>query len=87
MWLLLFGKEMRMIFLSFFKQWKMKVNKQGGKVILKLKNGTSPVGYVYNPTILCIVEWNDKNEFESFEKKNPLSSYESLKNIHQFVID
>lgn len=74
-------------FANFFKEWKKKVAKLGGKIVIELQDGNSPVGYYYNPEVFCIVEWSDKSKFEAFENKNPLSSYGSLKNIHQFVID
>lgn len=71
---------------SFFKKWADAVQKSGGKVILTLENGTSPIGYYYNADILCIVEWQDETAFKSFSKQHPLAFYEELQNVHQFVI-
>ncbi|MFS4491707.1 hypothetical protein [Maribacter sp. 2308TA10-17] len=71
---------------SFFKKWKSEVEKSGGKVIITLKNGKSPLGYYYNADVLCIVEWQNENAFNTFTEKHPLAFYEALRNVHQFVI-
>lgn len=71
---------------SFFKKWVASVEKFGGKVVLTLENGSSPLGYYYNADVLCVVEWQSENDFQAFAKKHPLSFYESLRNVHQFVI-
>jgi len=70
----------------FFKKWKEAVKLSGGKVIVTLENGTSPIGYYYNADLLCIVEWQNENAFQAYAKKHPLSFYEPLHNVHQFVI-
>ena len=74
-------------FSNFFEKWKNDISKLGGKLIIELENGTSPLGYYYNPTVFCIVAWDSQKDFEAFAKQNPLSTYETLKNIHQFAID
>ncbi len=71
---------------SFFKRWKSAVNEFGGKVVVILENGSSPLGYYYNADVLCIVEWQNENAFQAFTEKHPLSFYEPLRNVHQFVI-
>ncbi|MEP3210200.1 MAG: hypothetical protein ABJN95_13455 [Maribacter sp.] len=71
---------------SFFKKWIAAVKKFGGTIIVTLENGTSPLGYYYNADVLCIVEWQNENAFQAFAKKHPLSFYEPLRNVHQFVI-
>ncbi|TMM57135.1 hypothetical protein FEE95_11630 [Maribacter algarum] len=71
---------------TFFKKWVDAVKKSGGTIILTLENGTSPLGYYYNADILCIVEWQNENAFQTFTEKHPLSFYQSLRNVHQFVI-
>lgn len=82
-----FWEEDSRSFSKFFNQWKKQVEKSGGTFILQLKNGNSPTGYSYNPEVFCIVEWENKSKFEAFAKTHPLAKYESLKNVHQFVID
>lgn len=72
---------------SFYNEWKNQVVKSGGKFILKLQDGTSPTGYYYNPDVLTIVQWDDQSAFDAFAKEWPLSRYEILKDVHQFVID
>lgn len=71
---------------SFFKKWLAAVKKSGGAVIVTLENGSSPIGYYYNADVLCIVEWQNENAFQTFAEKHPLSFYEPLYNVHQFVI-
>ena len=71
----------------FFKEWSTSVVASGGKFILQLEDGKSPLGYTYDPDMVCIVEWKTEANFKQFEKQYPLSSYTSLKDIHQFVID
>jgi len=72
---------------EFLKQWKNDLAATGGNLIIKLKQGTSPVGYYYNPDVLIIAEWNSKEDFNQFLKKYPLKSYNQFKNIQQFVIE
>ena len=72
---------------AFYKNWHKLVIASGGRFILQLEDATSPLGYVYDPDILCIVEWETAADFETFEKRNPLSKYTSLKDVHQFTID
>lgn len=71
---------------SFFKKWKSEVLKSGGKVVVTLDNGKSPLGYYYNADVLCIVEWQNEAAFNTFAEKHPLAFYEALQNVHQFVI-
>ncbi len=71
---------------SFFEKWKADVLALGGEVIVTLQDGTSPTGYYYNPDVLCIVAWKDEKAFNAFAQKHPLSTYEVLKDVHQFVI-
>lgn len=71
---------------SFFKKWAAAVTQYGGTFIVTLENGNSPLGYYYNADVLCIVEWPNENAFQTFAKKHPLSFYEPLGNVHQFVI-
>lgn len=71
---------------SFFNKWKAAITKSGGKVIVTLENGKSPLGYYYNADVLCIVEWKNEAAFKAFAEKHPLAYYEALHNVHQFVI-
>jgi len=71
---------------TFYKHWKKRIEDNGGKIILKLTGGKSPTGYYYNPEVLSIVEWDNEEQFIQFSKKYPISSYNRLKDVHQFVI-
>ncbi len=70
----------------FNSKWEQEIKNHGGRVIVKLENGKSPTGYYYNSDVFYIIEWNSRVAFQTFSKKYPLSSYEFLANIHQFVI-
>ncbi len=82
-----FWKQDSETFLKFLNQWERQITKAGGKIILQLNDGTSPTGYNYNPDIFYILQWTDQLAFEAFAKQHPLSSYEDLKNVHQFIIN
>ena len=82
-----FWKKDPVSFSNFIAQWKTEIENAGGKFIIELNNGTSPLGYNYNPDLFCIIEWKNKASFKSFAKKHPLATYSTLKNIHQFVIN
>ena len=82
-----FWKQDSKTFVKFSKQWVKQIKKAGGKIILQLKDGISPLGYYYNPDVLYIIEWNNEAAFNAFAKQHPLKSYEALKNVHQFIID
>lgn len=71
---------------SFVAKWKADVIQSGGKVIVELTDGRSPIGYDYNPDALLLVAWENEAAFASFAKQHPLATYGGLKNIHQFVI-
>lgn len=70
----------------FTSKWEKEIKKHGGKIIIKLKNGTSPTGYYYNSDVFYIIEWKNEEVFQVFSEKYPLPSYEFLANVHQFVI-
>jgi len=78
--------DIKNIYDIFYKSWKKSIEKNGGKIILKLSEGISPTGYYYNPIVLSIVEWENERQFQNFVNKYPETSYERLKDIHQFVI-
>ncbi len=67
--------------------WEKDVLATGGKIIIKLNNGSSPSGYYYNPDILYIVAWPNELAFKKFAKSYSLESFNAFKNVHQFVIN
>ncbi len=82
-----FWKKNNTDFYTITKQWEKDVFATGGKFILKLPKGISPVGYNYNPDLFTIIEWKNKSDYEKFVEKHPLGFYSKLKNVHQFIID
>ncbi|TPN83477.1 hypothetical protein [Aquimarina algicola] len=74
-------------FETLFSQWKKDIVQSGGKVVLQLKDGYSPIGYEYNPDVLVIAEWEDEIAFQKFKKEYPLERFTALQDIHQFVLN
>ncbi len=74
-------------FQKFKKEWLQKAKAKGGKNILHLSNGKSPVGYYYNPDYLLITQWENKAAFEAFYKENLTMSHKGVQHVNQFVIN
>ncbi|MBW1295207.1 hypothetical protein [Aquimarina litoralis] len=74
-------------FKKFVDQWYQKTTSKGGKKILELTNGKSPVGYYHNPDLLVITEWNTKEEFEAFYTENLKMNHEGVLHVNQFVLN
>lgn len=72
---------------DFMDTWKKQAKKAGARILIQLHNGTSPLGYHYDPDILIIAQWENEESFHTFAEKHPLSFYEPLQNIHQFVLE
>ena len=73
-------------FESFLNSWNQDIQEKGGKHLVRLDNGKSPIGYGYAPDLLFVTQWESKDHFEKFLDQNPLSSYSDLKDVHQFSI-
>ena len=74
-----FWKKNNADFYTFTKQWKKDVVIAGGKFILKLPKGISPVSYNYNPDLFTIIEWKNKSDYHKFVAEHPLDFYSKLK--------
>ncbi len=71
-----------------FKQgWKDNAKRSGGKIVLELEEGKSPVGYYYNPDHLTITSWESKESFEEFYKTNLEMNHTGVKHVNQFIIE
>ncbi len=75
------------VFQGFKKEWNQMVKNKGGKNILELTNGTSPVGYYYRPDYLVITQWENEASFEAFRKNNHKMNLNGVLNVNQFVIN
>ncbi|WP_108868074.1 hypothetical protein [Aquimarina aquimarini] len=82
-----FWKDNSNEFNKFVSNWEEKIKKAGGKIVLQLNKGNSPTGYVYNPDKFYIIEWKNQSVFEAFAVAHSMTSYDDLKNVHQFKID
>ncbi len=74
-------------FKKFKKEWLQKAKANGGKNVLELTNGKSPVGYYYNPDYLVITQWENKASFEAFYKENLSMNHQGVQHVNQFVIN
>lgn len=72
---------------SFINKWKNALKKTDGTIKLELTNGKSPSGYVYNPDIMVIAQWDSLEDFEAFQKLNLKMDFNILKNVNQFVLE
>ena len=81
-----YWKKDKTLFEKLMKQLKNESNKNGGKTIIELTNGKSPFKYYYLPDYLIITEWDNKADFEKFNKKNIQMDTKGLLNVNQFIL-
>ncbi|MEW7289318.1 hypothetical protein [Aquimarina sp. 2304DJ70-9] len=74
-------------FSKFKKEWLQKAKAKGGKSVLELTQGKSPVGYYYNPDYLVLTQWENKAAFEAFYQENLTMSHKGVEHVNQFVIN
>lgn len=74
-------------FANYLEEFKTATQQQGGKEIITLTHGFSPVGYIYNPSYLTITQWANKEAFDRFYNKNEAMQEGRITNVHQFVLD
>ncbi len=72
---------------GFIDQFKNEASAHGGRTIVELTNGKSPYMYHYNPDYFVITEWESKDEFDAFYKKNIKMNPNGVLNVNQFVIN
>lgn len=60
-----------------------KLEKAGGSLKLVLGKGHSPMGYVYEPNVISITEWENEEAFDKFIQ-NSKSGNEGVTNINQW---
>ena len=81
-----YWKEDAGAFPEFIDQFKKEAGKHGGKTIIELTNGKSPFMYRYQPDYFVITEWESKEQFDAFYKKNIKMKPYGVLNVNQFVI-
>ncbi|WP_299220873.1 hypothetical protein [uncultured Aquimarina sp.] len=74
-------------FKKFTELWLQKSKAKGGKKILQLTNGKSPLGYYHNPDLLVITQWENKQEFDAFYKENLTMNHKGVLHVNQFVLN
>ncbi len=74
-------------FNTFKKEWLRKSKNKGGKNIVVLTNGTSTLGYYYNPDYLVVTQWDNKTAFDVFYNENLKMNHKGVKDVQQFVIN
>ena len=73
-------------FHKFKQKWLKETQKAGGKIKVALENGKSPFGYHYDPDYLTVTEWESKEAFDKFLKKNLSMDHSPVKHVNQFII-
>ncbi|MBQ4818980.1 hypothetical protein [Aquimarina sp. MMG016] len=74
-------------FKKFTNLWLQKSTANGGKNILQLTNGKSPIGYYHNPDLLVITQWDSKEDFDAFYKENLAMNHNGVLHVNQFVLN
>lgn len=74
-------------FTAYLEVFKKDTKEQGGKEVLTLTRGNSPVGYMYNPEYLTITQWNNKEAFDLFYEKHQAMEESQITNVHQFILN
>ena len=74
-------------FKKFMELWSQKSAARGGKEILQLTDGKSPMGYYNNPDILVITQWESKEAFDAFYKENLAMNHKGVLHVNQFVLN
>ncbi|MEX0313855.1 MAG: hypothetical protein AB3N18_06740 [Allomuricauda sp.] len=73
-------------FNAFISNWKALAKQTGASVKLELTHGKSPFGYYYNPDYLAITQWDNREDFEAFLKRNLEMDTQNLKNVNQYIL-
>lgn len=71
---------------SELSEWHNALTQSGGTVILELKGGTSPFGYLYRPDVFYITSWDSEEEFNTFKKLTADSLKKNIIHLNQFIL-
>lgn len=84
-----FWQSNEKIFQGHLKQYIQQIENAGGKVLIKLSEGSSLFGYLYNPDMTFITEWQDMNAFERFSQTTKVNGKNSsgVKHINEFHLE
>lgn len=81
-----YWKKKSINFADFTTNFIATINKQGGKVLTKLTNAHTPVGYMYKPDFVIISEWKNKASFDAFSKEDINTFESSIINVNEFIV-
>ncbi|MDH7447460.1 hypothetical protein [Aquimarina sp. 2201CG14-23] len=82
-----YWKKDAVSFKKFTELWLQKSTAKGGKKIIQLTNGKSPIGYYHNPDLLIITQWESKKEFDAFYEENLKMNHKGILHVNQFVLN
>lgn len=76
-------------FKNYLKQHIEQVESAGGKVLIKLDEGSSLFGYLYNPDFTVITEWNDMKAIKRFTQSTKINNKNSsgVKHINELHLE
>lgn len=61
------------------------MEKAGGKLLVDLGKGKSPKGYLYEPDIYSVEEWDSIESFENYKKSVGSEQINAIKNENQWI--
>lgn len=61
------------------------MEKAGGKLLLNLGKGKSPKGYLYEPDVYSVEEWDSVESFENYKKSVGSEQNNGIKNENQWI--
>ncbi|WKN45118.1 hypothetical protein [Tunicatimonas pelagia] len=73
-------------FQEYQQQWLQQVEQAGGKVVLSLKDGTSPFGYYYQPDLMTVVTWDDREAYETFVEATQKFDRRGVLHLNAFAL-
>ncbi len=73
-------------FQEYQQQWLQRVEQAGGKVVLLLKDGTSPFGYYYQPDLMTVVTWDDREAYEAFVENTQALDHQGVLHLNAFTL-
>ena len=71
---------------GYYDQWLSKVESNGGRALIMLKDGKSPYGYQYNPDLFVITSWESETDFNAYQQKTKLANTKGLEHINEFIL-
>ena len=73
--------------ISFDEKWEAQINQFGGKLLIDLKDGNSPFGYLYDPDYFLITVWENEAAFKTFQEQVQTITMDAIEHVNEFILD